>query len=138
MKVNRPQTEEPQRLWHLLDAQTQPLGRLAVKTVNLLMGKGKINFQPNLDRGDYVVVINAASLVTTGKKEEKKIYYRYSGYPGGLKSETLASLKARRPQEVIRHAVAGMLPKNKLLDRRMARLKIYPGSEHPHIAQVGS
>lgn len=122
--------------WHLLDAGKRPLGRLSVQINEFLTGKGKVTFQPNLDEGDFVVVINAENLVVTGKKGAKKIYYRYSGYPGGLKSETLNHLKSRRPEEVIRHAVAGMLPKNKLLKRRMARLFVYRGKDHPHTAQV--
>lgn len=122
--------------WHLLDAGTAPLGRLAVKIANALSGKNKVSRRPNLDDGDFVVVVNAARLVVTGKKEKDKFYYRYSGYPGGLKKESLGHLRARRPEEIIRHAVSGMLPKNKLLDRRLARLKIYAGAEHPHQAQI--
>lgn len=134
----RMKSPELQRSWHLLDAKAEPLGRLAVKISNWLCGKGKVEYQPNLDKGDYVVVVNAASLVTTGNKEIKKLYYRYSGYPGGLKSETLGNLKRRRPDEVVRNAVKGMLPGNKLVRPRMARLFIYPGAEHPHTAQVGN
>lgn len=124
------------RPWHLLDAQELPLGRLAVKISNLLCGKGKVTYQPNIDGGDAVVVVNAANFITTGNKELKKIYYRYSGYPGGLKEETLGKLKKRKPDEVIRKAVYGMLPKNKLAAPRMARLYIYPTSDHPHSAQL--
>ncbi|MCL5003766.1 MAG: 50S ribosomal protein L13 [Patescibacteria group bacterium] len=130
-----PNQQTPQRSWHLLDASKEPLGRLSVKIAKLLCGKGKVNYLPNLDLGDYVVVVNAASLLVTGRKEEKKIYYRYSGYPGGLKEESLKSLKARRPEEVLRHAVLGMLSKNKLLKKRMARLLVYRGAEHPHGSQ---
>ena len=91
---------------------------------------------PNLDQGDYVVVVNASELVTTGNKDNKEFYYRYSGYPGGLKSESLGSLRVRKPEEVIRLAIKGMLPKNKLVRPRMARLHIYKGQEHPHAAQL--
>lgn len=122
--------------WQLLDASQEPLGRLAVKIANLLSGKSKINRLPNLDEGDYVVIVNAAKVTVTGKKEKDKLYYRYSGYPGGLKEESLGHLRARKPEEIIRHAVSGMLSKNKLLKRRLARLKIYAGPEHPHQAQV--
>lgn len=122
--------------WHLIDAAQEPLGRLSVKIANLLSGKNKIDLLPNLDRGDRVVVINAGKVVTTGDKEKKKFYYRYSGYPGGLKKESLGHLKLRRPQEIIRHAVSGMLAKNKLLKRRLARLFVYPGAEHPHLGQI--
>ncbi len=89
-----------------------------------------------MDEGDFVVVTNAAAVPVTGKKEIKKLYYRYSGFPGGLKEESLGHLRKRKPEEIIRHAVSGMLAKNKLLKRRLARLKIYPGSEHPHQAQI--
>ena len=124
------------RQWHLLDAGMEPLGRLAVKIANLLTGKGKVSYKPNLDAGDYVVVVNANKLVTSGKKDVSKVYYRYSGYPGGLKKETLGSLRVRKPKEVVRHAVSGMLAKNKLLRPRMARLFIYEGADQPHKAQV--
>lgn len=123
-----------QRSWHLLDARQEAVGRLAVKISNLLCGKGKVSYLPNLDEGDYVVVINAADLVTTGNKGQKA-YYRYSGYPGGLRSETLSSLKSRKPEEIIRLAVKGMLPKNKLIRPRLARLYIYKGAQHPHAAE---
>ena len=127
---------EKRRPWHLLDAGQEPLGRLAVKIANLLSGKNKVDRLPNLDEGDSVVVVNASLVVVTGKKERNKLYYRYSGYPGGLKEESLAHLRKRKPEEIIRHAVAGMLPRNKLQARRLARLKIYSGPKHPHQAQI--
>lgn len=130
-------TKQIQRQWYLLDARGQVLGRLATQIAKLLMGKGKPEWVPYLDCGDYVVVINAKDIRVTGRKEEQKIYTRYSGYPGGLRKETLGSLKKRRPEEVIRHAVEGMLPKNKLRARWIRKLYIYPGSEHPHEAQLG-
>jgi len=133
--VEKKKSRQDQRLWHLIDARELPLGRLSVKISNLLCGKGKVSYLPNLDQGDAVVVVNALELVTTGSKDNKEVYYRYSGYPGGLRSETLGSLKSRKPDEVIRLAVKGMLPKNKLVRPRMARLYIYGGSEHPHSAQ---
>lgn len=126
------------RQWVVLDAKSEPLGRLSVKIAKILVGKNKVSFLPNLDEGDEVVVINASALVTTGKKLTRKFYYRYSGYPGGLTKESLGHLKNRRPAEVIRHAVSGMLPKNKLLKRRLARLHIYSGLEHPHEGQLSS
>lgn len=135
--VEKKKSRQDLRSWHLVDAKELPLGRLAVKISNLLCGKGKVCYMPNLDQGDAVVVVNAAELVTTGNKDNKEIYYRYSGYPGGLKSETLGSLKSRKPDEVVRLAVKGMLPKNKLVRPRMARLYIYKGPEHPHTAQFG-
>ena len=124
------------RQWHLLSAAREPLGRLAVKVANFLTGKGKVSYRPNLDAGDYVVIVEAKGLVTSGKKDVSKVYYRYSGYPGGLKRETLGSLRVRKPEEVIRHAVFGMLAKNKLARPRMARLFIYDGTDQPHKAQV--
>ena len=129
-------TRQLPRSWHLIDAKELPLGRLAVKISNLLCGKGKVSYTPNLDQGDYVVVVNAADLVTTGNKDNKEFYYRYSGYPGGLKSESLGSLRKRKPEEVIRLAIKGMLPKNKLASDRLVRLHIYKGQEHPHTAQL--
>ena len=96
------------------------------------MGKGKPNYVPYLDMGDYVVVVNAKEVKVTGKKEKQKIYQRYSGYPGGLKEETLEQLRERRPEEIIRHAVKGMLPRGKLGRRMITKLYVYPGSEHPH------
>lgn len=135
-KKKAKQPSLPERSWHLIDAGQLPLGRLAVKISNLLCGKGKVSYRPNLDEGDYVVVVNALGLVTTGNKNDKKTYYRYSGYPGGLRAETLGSLRTRKPEEVVRLAVAGMLPKNKLIRPRLARLYIYKGLEHPHAAQM--
>lgn len=116
--------------WHLIDAKDQILGRLATKIARLLTGKDKVEYVPYLDVGDYVVVINARDVATTGKKERQKIYYRHSGYPGGLKAETLRELRKRRPEEIIRRAVKGMLPKNKLQKSMLRRLHIFAGAEH--------
>ena len=139
MKVLTPGTKESEivRDWHVIDLQDQVLGRAATQIANLLMGKNKSYFVRNLDCGDYVVVVNAKDFIATGNKEKKKIYTRYSGYPGGLRSETLGSLRNRRPIEVIRHAVSGMLPKNRLRDRMLTRLYIYEGAEHPHGDKIG-
>uniref|UniRef100_A0A832DRV5 Large ribosomal subunit protein uL13 n=1 Tax=candidate division WWE3 bacterium TaxID=2053526 RepID=A0A832DRV5_UNCKA len=123
------ESKEVKRAWHLLDAQGQTLGRLGTRVARLLIGKDKPGWVPYLDQGDYVVVVNAAGVAVTGKKETQKRYFRYSGYPGGLKSESLGELRKRRPQEIIRHAVAGMLPKNKLGSRMITRLFVYPGEE---------
>lgn len=127
------ETKEPkselQRNWHLLDAQNQVLGRLATKIATRLTGKDNPSWVPYLDQGDYVVVVNAKEVVVTGKKEDQKRYYRYSGYPGGLRSESLRQLRSRRPEEIVRRAVVGMLPKNKLADQMITRLYIYPGPE---------
>lgn len=116
----------------MVDVKDQVLGRISTRVAKLLMGKHKADWVPHLDSGDNVVVINAAEVKVTGKKEKKKKYYRHSGYPGGLKMEVLAELKKRKPTEVVRKAVWNMLPKNKLRKGRMARLFIYAGEKHPH------
>lgn len=118
--------------WHLVDVADQTLGRVSTKIAHYLMGKSKANFVRNLDCGDYVVVVNARNVKVTGKKEEQKVYTRHSGYPGGFKRETLKELRARKPEEIIRHAVKGMLPQNKLRDRMLKRLFIFPGPEHTY------
>ena len=123
---------EIKREWHLVDVKDQTLGRVATKIAGLLMGKGKPYFVRNLDLGDYVVVINAKDVKVTGKKEENKMYYRHSGYPGGFKAESLKELRARKPEEIIRHAVKGMLPQNRLRDKMLKRLLVSEGSEHPY------
>ena len=120
------------RSWHLVDAKDQILGRLATKIARLLSGKDKVEYVPHLDVGDHVVVVNAKEVAVTGKKEKEKIYYRHSGYPGGLKAETLRELRKRRPEEIIRRAVKGMLPKNKLQKSMLKRLHIFAGKEHPY------
>ncbi len=126
-----------QRNWHLIDAKDKTLGRLAVEVAKLLRGKNKINFVPYLDQGDYVVLINAALVKVTGKKENQKIYYRHSGYPGGLKSETLGKLRVRRPEEILRHAVVGMLPKGSLGRSMITKLYIFKGEKHDMDRQLG-
>ena len=126
------------RQWHFFDAEGEILGRLASRIAPLLMGKNKSNYAPYLDMGDFVVVVNAAKVAVTGKKEKNKIYYRHSRYPGHLKEESLGKLRKRRPEELIRRAVRRMLPANRLRDPRLARLKIYTGPEHPHQAQIKS
>jgi large subunit ribosomal protein L13 len=118
------------RGWHLVDVDGKTLGRVATDIARLLMGKGKPYFVRNLDCGDYVVVINAKDVVVSGNKEEQKNYYRHSGYPGGFKKETLKELRARKPEEIIKHAVKGMLPQNKLRDRMLKRLFVFAGEEH--------
>lgn len=120
------------REWHLVDLKNKNLGRTSTEIAKLLMGKGKPYFVRNLDLGDYVVVVNAKEVKVTGKKEEGKKYYRYSGYPGGLSVETLRHLRERKPEEIIYHAVKGMLPQNRLRDRMLNRLYIFTGSEHTY------
>ncbi len=118
------------RNWHLIDVSGQVLGRVAGKISRLLQGKHKINYVPYLDSGDYIVVINAKKIKVTGRKEKNKVYTRYSGYPGGLKTISYEKMLKQKPEEIIRHAVSGMLPKNKLRDQRLARLFIFPDKDH--------
>lgn len=125
-----------ERRWHVIDAAQQPLGRLATEVAGKLRGKHKPVFHPSQDVGDYVIVINAAQIAVTGRKLEQKMYYRHSGYPGGLREISLKALLASRPERVIEHAVRGMLPKNKLGRIQYRHLRVYAGSEHPHAGQV--
>jgi len=127
-----------ERKWHLIDASDEILGRLATRIAGLLMGKHKPMFCRNLDVGDFVVVINADKVRVTGNKAKQKMYYRHSGYPGGLKSVSLEKMMQTYPNRVIEHAVKGMLPRNKLNASMMKRFKVYSGDSHPHVGQVGS
>lgn len=130
--TNVTKAKDIKRNWHLFDAKDQVLGRLAVGIAQELIGKKKPYFVGHLDCGDYVVVVNARNVRVTGKKEEKKIYTYYSGYPGGLRKSTLKEVRKKKPQEIIKHAVSGMLPKNKLRDRMLKRLFIYADGQHSH------
>ena len=121
--------------WYVVDASGKTLGRLSTVIADALRGKRKPIYTPNIDAGDFVVVVNAEKVVVTGRKAEQKMYYRHSGYPGGIKSESFARLIGRRPEEVLRRAVKGMLPHNKLGAAQLRKLKIYAGTEHPHEAQ---
>ena len=134
-KTYSQKTSEVTRQWLLVDASEAPLGRVAVVIAKYLTGKYKPSYTPHIDGGDYVVVINAAKTVVTGDKEDSKTYYRHSGYPGGIKSLSLSQIRAKNPEKLITEAVKGMLPKNKLAPERMKRLKVFPGSEHPHAPQ---
>ena len=125
-----------ERTWVLVDAEGQNLGRLSTQIADLLRGKRKPEYTPHCDVGDFVVVINAEKISVTGKKREEKRYYRHSGYPGGMKSRTLNEMLERRPEDVIRIAVKGMLPRNRLARKQLAKLKVYAGPEHPHAAQT--
>jgi large subunit ribosomal protein L13 len=124
------------REWYVVDAEGQTLGRLATRIADVLRGKTKPQYTPHIDTGDFVVVVNAEKIGVTGKKLDQKRYYRHSGYPGGLRSRTLREQLERRPTEVIRVAVKGMLPRNKLASAQLTKLKIYAGPEHPHAAQA--
>jgi large subunit ribosomal protein L13 len=127
--------ENRQRDWYVVDAEGKTLGRLATQIADALRGKRKPEYTPHCDTGDYVVVVNAERIRVTGKKLTDKIYYRHSGYPGGIKSRTLGEQLERQPEEVIRKAVKGMLPKNRLARQQITKLHVYAGPEHPHEAQ---
>jgi len=124
-----------EREWLLIDANGKTLGRLATLLADLLRGKRKPQYTPHIDTGDFVVVVNAEKINVTGNKRRQKLYYRHSGYPGGLRSRTFEELQARRPEEIIRLAVKGMMPRNRLARKQLTKLKIYAGPEHPHAAQ---
>lgn len=124
-----------ERSWLVVDASGQTLGRLATQIADALRGKRKPTYTPHVDTGDFVVVVNAEKIAVTGNKRADKRYYRHSGYPGGLKSRTLQEMLDRRPEEVIRKAVKGMLPRNRLARKQLTKLKVYAGPEHPHTAQ---
>src|SRR5215218_8727427 len=124
-----------ERNWLLVDAEGQTLGRLATQIADALRGKRKPTYTPHVDTGDFVVVVNAEKITVTGDKLHEKMYYRHSGYPGGLKKRTLNDMLERRPEEVIRLAVRGMLPKSRLARKQLTKLKVYAGPEHPHVAQ---
>ena len=125
-----------ERNWVVVDAAGQTLGRLATQIADTLRGKGKPEYTPHVDSGDFVIVVNAEKIHVTGNKLDQKMYHRHSGYPGGLRSRTLREQLERRPTEVVRKAVKGMLPKNKLASAQIGKLKIYAGPDHPHEAQA--
>ena len=135
MKTYNAKNGEISREWYLVYAEGQTLGRLATQIADALRGKRKPEYTPHVDTGDFVVVINAEKISVTGQKRSEKMYYRHSGYPGGLKSRTLNDMLERRPEEVIRLAVKGMLPRNRLARQQLSKLKIYAGPDHPHTAQ---
>jgi large subunit ribosomal protein L13 len=138
MKTYSTKAADIQRQWHVIDASGKVLGKLATQAATLLMGKHKPTFSPNLDTGDFVVIINAEKVVFSGGKEEKKLYYRHSGYPGGLKKVRLEEMMQADPTRVIEKAVKGMLPTNRLRADRLKKLKVYVGEAHPHLAQTGT
>ena len=135
-KTFTPKPSDVTRHWWVVDAADKPLGRLATEVATLLRGKHKPMFAPHIDTGDFVIVINASQVAVTSKKSQQKIYYRYSGYPGGMKAESFENLRERRPEAVIERAVQGMLPKNRLGRKMLGKLKVYSGADHPHEAQV--
>ncbi len=135
MKTWNAKAEDVERRWYVVDADGQTLGRLATRVADALRGKRKPTYTPHVDSGDFVIVVNADKVSVTGKKLDDKRYYRHSGYPGGLRSRTLREQLERRPTEVVRTAVKGMLPRNRLARRQITKLKVYAGPGHPHEAQ---
>ncbi|NLB66233.1 MAG: 50S ribosomal protein L13 [Lentisphaerae bacterium] len=136
MKTTQPKESEIQRQWYLIDAADKPAGRLAVDICRLLRGRGKPDYTPHIDMGDFVVVINSAKVALSGNsKEEKKTYAKYTGYRGGLTETPAAKMRLKDPNYILFHAVKGMLPKNNLSRQHLKRLKLYPSTEHPHAAQ---
>lgn len=135
MKTFSPKPEDITREWFVVDAEDQILGRLATQIAHRLRGKHKPEFAPHVDNGDFIVVVNCEKIKVTGKKMEDKMYYRHTGFPGGLKEANLETMLEKKPEDVIRKAVQGMLPKNRLGRAIMKKLKVYVGTEHPHAAQ---
>jgi large subunit ribosomal protein L13 len=133
--VAKPKDAASQRQWWVIDAQNQPLGRVASRVATLLRGKHKVAFTPNVDVGDFVIVVNAQQIKVTGDKADKKFYYRHSGYPGGITQRSYSELLAKKPEAPLTLAVRGMLPKNVLGRQLIKKLKVYPTSQHPHAAQ---
>ena len=135
MKTYVATPENRQRDWYVVDAEGKTLGRLATQIADVLRGKNKPVYTPHVDTGDFVVVVNAEKIAVTGQKLDQKLYHSHSGYPGGLRTRTLRTQLERRPTEVLRKAVKGMLPRNRLGRSMMSKLRIYAGAEHPHAAQ---
>jgi large subunit ribosomal protein L13 len=136
MRTYTPRASEIERSWHVVDADGLVLGRMAAEVARVLRGKHKPQYTPHLDTGDHVIIVNADKVVLTSDKAAQKNIYRHSGYPGGIRSETYASLLARRPEEAIRRTVRGMLPRNRLGRQMLRKLKVYAGPQHPHAAQT--
>lgn len=126
---------EVERKWYVVDAEGKRLGRLAAEIARILRGKTKVQYTPHVDVGDFVVVVNAEKVVVTGKKAEQRVYRRHSGYPGGMKETSYEQMLVRKPTEILRKAVYGMMPKTRLARKQFKKLKIYAGPEHPHAAQ---
>ena len=135
MKTKSYKSVNLEKNWHLVDAEDKVLGRLAVKIATILSGKNKAQYSPNADLGDFVVVVNAEKVKVTGNKFSQKNYYRHTGYPGGLKTKSFEKMQEDSPEKIIEKAVKGMLPKNKLANQIIKKLKVYSGSVHPHIGQ---
>ncbi|MDK1010631.1 MAG: 50S ribosomal protein L13 [Actinomycetota bacterium] len=130
-----PKPGDIKRAWYVVDAADAPLGRLSSQVAQILRGKSKPTYAPHMDGGDYVIIVNAEKIYVSGNKETQKIYFRHSGYPGGLRAETFAKVRKERPERIIESAVRGMLPKNRLGRQMIKKLKVYAGPDHPHQAQ---
>ena len=135
MKTFVAKPSDRQRDWYVVDASGKTLGRLATQIADVLRGKRKPTYTPHIDTGDFVIVVNAEKIAVTGNKRADKLYHRHSGYPGGLRTRTFEQMITRRPEEVIRIAVKGMMPRNRLARKQLTKLKVYAGPQHPHIAQ---
>jgi large subunit ribosomal protein L13 len=135
IKTYQATSQDRERDWYVVDAEGKTLGRLATQIAEVLRGKHKPTYTPHVDVGDFVIVVNAEKVAVTGKKREDKLYFRHTGYPGGIRSRTLGDLLERRPAEVIRKAVKGMLPRNRLGRQQLRKLRAYAGPDHPHQAQ---
>ena len=136
MKTYVATPQDREREWLVVDVADKTLGRLATQIADVLRGKRKPEYTPHCDVGDFVIVVNAEQIAVTGKKREEKLYHRHTGYPGGLRTRTLNDMLERRPEEVIRKAVKGMLPRNRLARAQLRKLKVYAGPDHPHAAQM--
>lgn len=136
MKSYMARPQEVERKWYVVDAEGQTLGRLAAEITKVLRGKNKPQYTPHVDTGDFVVVVNADRIEVTGRKAEQKVYRRHTGYPGGLRETSYEVMMQRKPTEILRKAVWGMMPKSRLARQQFKKLKIYAGSEHPHAAQT--
>lgn len=135
MKTHTVKAKDIVQEWHVIDAAGKPLGRMASEIAHVLRGKHKPTYSPHLDLGDHIIVINAEKIYVTGKKRQQKLYYSYSGYPGGLKTSTFQNEMKKDPTKIVRRAVRGMLPHNRLGRKLLKKLKVYAGAEHPHEAQ---
>jgi large subunit ribosomal protein L13 len=136
MKTFVAKPSDRQRDWYVVDAQGKTLGRLATQIADVMRGKRKPTYTPHIDTGDFVIVVNAEKIAVTGNKRADKLYHRHSGYPGGLRTRTFEQMITRRPEEVIRIAVKGMMPRNRLARKQLTKLKVYAGPQHPHVAQM--
>ena len=135
MPTYTPKASEIQRSWHVVDAEGMVLGRLSTEVANILRGKHKATYTPNIDMGDHVIIVNAEKVVLTSGKADRKLVHRHSGYPGGLKSETYAAKMARKPEQAVMDTIRGMIPKTRLGRAQISKLKVYAGPTHPHAAQ---